>query len=337
MDYITKNQNQYKANLHCHSDLSDGNLKPEELVLAYQEHGYSVLAITDHESTYDHSHLTTPSFLLLTGYEAYIRPSADCVYDRYSQEIHLNLLAKDPHNTAIVAYDPPYCKYMSKKLAESRIHVGNLGPRKYTREYINAYIQAANETGYLVTYNHPCWSMEREEDILSYDGLFSLEIFNSQSMIGNGFECNLSLYDKFLRNGKFLYCHGADDNHNGTPFNDLMNDSFLSWTMILAPELTYPAIIDALEKGNFYASTGPVIKELTFDGTHVHLECSPVQKIYMQLSPKKSLRVYNHDGSPVTSADFEIPEEPPFVYFSIFAENGTSAHTRGFTREELGI
>ena len=39
---------------------------------------------------------------MLTGYEAYIRPSPTCEFDLFKPEIHLNLLAKDPHNTAII-------------------------------------------------------------------------------------------------------------------------------------------------------------------------------------------------------------------------------------------
>ena len=49
MDFISPGARQYKANLHCHSNLSDGRLTPEELVRAYREQGYSILAITDHE------------------------------------------------------------------------------------------------------------------------------------------------------------------------------------------------------------------------------------------------------------------------------------------------
>ena len=63
--------------------------------------------------------------------------------------------------------------------------------------------------------------MEAEEDTLSYDGCFSLEVFNTGSEKISGYECNMALYDKFLRKGKFLYVHGADDNHNKAPFGDL--------------------------------------------------------------------------------------------------------------------
>ena len=262
--YIAPGAKQYRANLHSHTNLSDGTLTPEQMVQAYQEKGYSILAITDHEAPYDHTALSTDDFLMLTGYEAYIRPSPTCEFDLFKPEIHLNLLAKDPHNTAIIGWDPNFCKYMPLEVAEhQREHKGDLGPRKYSREYIQRFIDTARASGYLVTYNHPCWSMEAEEDTLSYDGCFSLEVFNTGSEKISGYECNMALYDKFLRKGKFLYVHGADDNHNKAPFGDLMCDSFGSWTQILAEELTYPAVIRALEEGRFYATTGPEIWEDT--------------------------------------------------------------------------
>ena len=47
---LPQNANSYKANMHCHSTLSDGAQTPEELKEAYKAEGYSVLAITDHDS-----------------------------------------------------------------------------------------------------------------------------------------------------------------------------------------------------------------------------------------------------------------------------------------------
>ena len=52
---IDSKKKQYKANLHCHSVLSDGALTPEQLKEAYKAEGYSVLAITDHCRPCDHS------------------------------------------------------------------------------------------------------------------------------------------------------------------------------------------------------------------------------------------------------------------------------------------
>jgi len=337
MDYISKETNQYKANLHCHSNLSDGNLTPEELAAAYRERGDSVLAITDHEAPDDHTELTTPELLLFTGYEAYIRPSTECQLDRFGPEIHLNLLAKEPHNTTFIAYDPNFCKYMSQEAAQTRKQAGNLGPRQYTRGYIQSFIDAAREAGYLVTYNHPCWSMEDPDEVLAYDGFFSLEVYNTGSSRISGAEWNMALYDHLLRRGRFVGVHGADDNHNKHPFGHPLCDSFGAWTMILASELTYPAIVAALEAGRYYATTGPTITRLSFDGARVRLECTPAARIVMHMSPKYARNVCDPAGGMVTAAEFEIPDDAPYVSFSVLESGGRAAHTRAFRREELGL
>jgi len=335
MEFISPGSRQLKANLHCHSTLSDGHLTPEALVDAYRKAGYSVLAITDHEAPYDHSAFSTEDFLLLTGYEAYIRPSPDCVIDLFGPEVHLNLLAREPHNITFVGYDPKFCKYMPHETADSRPKAGAAGPRQYTRAYIQRFIDDARAAGYLVTYNHPCWSMEAQEDILAYDGCFSLEIFNTGSMVINGSEYNRALYDRFLRGGKYLFCHGADDNHNKYPFGHPLCDSFGAWTMILADTPDYAAVIGALERGDFYASTGPAIHSLRIEGNRAHLTCSAARRAVMHVSPKRAVSVCHEDASVVTEAEFEIPDYAPYVYFSVFAGDGTSAHTRAFRREEF--
>lgn len=94
--FISKSQNQYRANLHCHSIYSDGTMSPEELKDAYKQNGYSILAITDHEHPKNHTALSEPDFLMLTGYEAHIRQKPN--FDPSAQEIHINLFAKDPEN-----------------------------------------------------------------------------------------------------------------------------------------------------------------------------------------------------------------------------------------------
>ena len=82
---INPNKKQYKANLHCHSALSDGKKTPLELKEMYKSNGYSVLSITDHERPYCHKDLTDKDFIMLTGYEAYIRPNGG-EYNRYEKE-----------------------------------------------------------------------------------------------------------------------------------------------------------------------------------------------------------------------------------------------------------
>lgn len=337
MHYISPDAHQFKANLHSHSCLSDGKLTPEEMARAYRERGYSILAITDHEAPYDHTDLSRDDFLMLTGYEIYIRSSPKCEFDPFKPEIHINLLAKEPHNTAFVAFDPNFCKYMPAEVAAGREKRGELGPRRYEREYIRSVIREAVKAGYLVTYNHPNWSMEEPEEILHYDGILSLEIFNTGSQVMNGHEANIGLFDRMLRHGMRPFVHGADDNHNTHPFDHVLNDSFGAWTMIMAKELSYGAVIEALEKGDFYASTGPEIRELSFEGREVLLRCSNARQIIMNISPKRSPSVCAESGGVINEARFQIPDYAPYVYFTVLTADGKSAHTRAFTREELGI
>ena len=61
--------NFYKANLHCHSVISDGKLTPEELKECYMARGYSIVAYTDHAVFLPHNDLRDEHFLPLNGYE----------------------------------------------------------------------------------------------------------------------------------------------------------------------------------------------------------------------------------------------------------------------------
>ena len=68
--YLFKNdQNLYKANLHCHTNVSDGDCTPLEIKEIYKKEGYSVVAYTDHDIMVAHPELRDDDFLPLTGFE----------------------------------------------------------------------------------------------------------------------------------------------------------------------------------------------------------------------------------------------------------------------------
>ena len=136
----------------------------------YKGKGYSILAITDHESPKNHSYLNDEDFLTITGYEVYIRNNEKASYNPYGKETHINLFAKDPENEAIVCYNTAYCKYIPVEKHDQYKKVGSQETREYSVEYINKFIATAKENGYIASYNHPWWSMEDEADILAYEG-----------------------------------------------------------------------------------------------------------------------------------------------------------------------
>lgn len=337
MYLISPNKKQYKANLHSHSTMSDGSCTPEMLCTMYKNHGYSILAITDHERPYDHTALGDGDFLLLTGYEAYIRPSPTCEYDVYSPEVHLNLFARDPHNTTIICYNRVCCKYITPEEHDTLPRAGSERPREYTREYVNEFIRTAADNGYIVAYNHPYWSMESEEDILRTEGFFSMEMVNYNSYLSSRLEHNGALYDRLLTEGRRVFCHGTDDNHNRFPEGHPGFDSFGGFTMIMADSLTYEDVFSAMERGDMYSSMGPVIKSAEYKDGTLHVECSPATAVIAYTGRKHPARVLGTADSPVTSADIQIDREAKYLRISIVDSNGRWADTRGFTRAELGL
>ena len=335
MYLLSPSKKQYKANLHCHSVISDGAKTPQELKEMYKEHGYSILSITDHETPKSHSYLNDDEFLTITGYETYIRPNAECKYDVYDKEIHINLFARDPENEAIICYNPKYCKYITDEEKEKLIKVGSQKTREYSIEYINELIKTAKENGYIAAYNHPWWSMEDEADVLAYEGFFSMEMCNYGSYLSGRLEYNAALYDKMLLNGKRIFCHSADDNHNRATIDAPDWDSFGGFTMIMPKSFTYASVIEAMETGEMYSSMGPVFNEVSMEGNKIHIECSEVQQIMVFTGSKAPKRKYAPHGETITSADFEIDDRAKFVRVSVVDQYGRFADTRGFFRDEL--
>lgn len=337
MYLISPLKKQYKANLHCHSTFSDGKKTPEELKAMYKAAGYSILAITDHETPKNHSYLTDEDFMMITGYEAYIRKSADCRYDVYGNEIHINLFARAPENETIVCFNPAYCKYISDEKKALYKKAGSTRPREYSVEYINEFVKTAKEAGYLAAYNHPWWSMESEADIMAYEGFFSMEMCNYSSYLISRLEYSAALYDKLLLAGKKIFCHSSDDNHNVKPEGDPEFDSFGAFTYIMPESFTYDGIIEAMENGRMYSSMGPVFKEISLDGNKVHIECSEVQEIRVFTGSKAPKRKFAPVGETITQADFEIDDRAKFVRVSVVDKYGKFADTRGFSRYETGF
>ena len=66
-----------------------------------------------------------------------------------------------------------------------------------------------------------------------------------------------------------------------------------------------------MEKGEMYASMGPVFNEITFDGENLHIECSPARHIFAYTGSKPPRHLHTLPGEEVTSADFVIDPRAP--------------------------
>jgi len=303
----------YKANLHCHTTLSDGCLTPEEIKKEYTAREYAIVAFTDHNRFVGHNELTDAGFLALNGYEADISDN-DEPDGYYRRCYHFNCFAADKGERAAVVPLPAY-KDM---------------------DGINAWLKRCGDAGFLVCYNHPYWSLQTLDDYRALKGLFASEIFNFGAYHLDGLDGNQTqVYDTLLRLGNRIGCVAADDNHNNHAFGHPLNDSFGGWVMVKAEKLNYEAVISAFKKGNYYASAGPAIESLYVEDNIVTIVCSEAVRISCTTAGRHG-QVANAVGSErLTQATFSI--HPSDVYFrlEVMDERGDRANSRAYFLDEL--
>lgn len=317
----------YKANLHCHTTVSDGKMTPEEIKEAYKSQGYSVVAFTDHNVLIPHPELADAQFLPLNSYELDVNEQGT----GSMKTCHMCLIATDPDNTT------PVCFHRSKYITKNAVNYAsqvNYDPsepdyeREYSAECINDIMQKAREKGFFVTYNHPTWSWETYAEYGAYNYMHAMEVFNSECEVIGCFEYNEKAYEDLLRDGKRIYCVATDDTHSREAM-------FGGFTMIKADKLEYKAITDAMVNGDFYASQGPEIHNLWFENGVVHIDCSDVKEIRFNTGVRKRKRIVAGEGETLNSAEFEIVPDCGYVRVTIKDANGKYAYTNAYFTDEL--
>lgn len=333
----------YKANLHCHSNLSDGNLTPEELKQAYKSHGYSILAITDHDGFFDHTDLNDDEFIAINAYEMEIEslPDQGEGFDKVVCT-HLNFYARDPQNMKRVCYDPEFYHHKftwcwNEELRSKIQYIGDRYVPEYTPECINEIIETANNNGFIVCLNHLQWSIEPYENFSRYKGMFATEIFNTGSYKSGIPENDEYLYDTLLRLDNKIFCIAADDNHNSYPLDSVYSDSFGGYVMIKADTLEYTSVFNALEKGDFYSSLGPEINSLYIEDGKIYIETSDASIIRLVTGNRYSQYRQAPLGESINSAEFDLRRISKYFRIEVQDVYGKKAYTNAYFIDELDI
>lgn len=313
----------YKVNMHNHTTLSDGKHSPEQVKQIYKDAGYSAVAFTEHTHLHDVSHLTDGDFIAITSYEMAFINHDETPFNLYegkprvpshSEHVHLNLYSRDPHNTNIIDLAPIKEKYGA-----------------FSVDTFNEAIRQAKEQGFLVCYNHPTWSLNTYPLYSQLRGLDALEIINGASNRSSDYDYVPQVYDQMARAGIRINCVAGDDNHNKLHL-------FQAWTTVKTDELSYDSILDAIERGNCYATDGPEIYELYIEDDTVTIKCSDAYGIfYTSAGRGKQCRLDETYENPINSATFKI--DPDGYYFRITVRDarGHHAHTRIYYLDELGM
>lgn len=326
----------FKANLHCHSTVSDGRLSPEEIKKAYMEKGYSIVAYTDHDVLIPHPELAEENFLPLNGFEVEINePGKSDFCD--TKTCHICYIALEPDNLIMPFYHRTEYLFGNSVNYRHLVKFDESKPdyiREYNGECISDMIKQGRDNGFFVTYNHPRWSMENYDQYMSYNGMNAMEICNYGCWINGYGDYNEREYDDMLTGGKKIFCIATDDNHNVHPLDSKNSDSFGGFTMIKAEKLEYSTITDALLRGDFYASQGPEIYDLWVEDGNVHITCSDCESIIMTTGRRNRKVVYNV-GKGLTEAVFPYVDKDIYFRITVTDKCGLHANTNAYFVDEL--
>lgn len=223
----------YRGNTHTHTLNSDGDSAPDDVVRWYREQRYHFLVLTDHNyitsvDGLNALHGADEKFIIIKGEE---------VSDRFGEKpIHVNGLnvaqLVQPQGGGSVA------------------------------ETIQRNVDAVRAASGVPHINHPNfqWAITAEDlKKVRNDKLF--EIFNGHPEVhnegGGGSPGLEEMWDDILSSGKLLYGIAVDDAHHfKQPWSPAASRPGRGWVMVRAERLEPAAILDAMERGDFYASTG---------------------------------------------------------------------------------
>ena len=302
--YLLPKGNYYKANLHCHTTLSDGDFSPEEIKKLYQKNGYSIVAFSDHEKLIPHPELEDENFIPLTAVEyMWNEPGIPWPGPR---SYHFNFIAKDKTKDTFVEFK-----------------------REYFIPTVAKLLKDAKKDGFLCQYNHPRWSMQQDTDFLNLWDLDLFEVFNNAGEIDLFCGDGEHEYTQFCRGGGRCIPVATDDTHT-------KQHLFGGATYIFAEEFNYDNVIDSLEKGNCYASTVPIFKDLYIEDGKIHIACSDVMAVNLLTDGRNHCVKSSKDRiDDINEVTFTLPKFKDFLRVRIIDSMGRKAITRAYYKEEL--
>ncbi len=331
---LPQRERYFKTAMHIHTDVSDGFWTPEELKACFKEHGFSCVAFSDHNLIVDHSDLNDEDFLALTSYEMTMKDNNPNGW--HAKHLHINVTAKRPDHLWQAAM--PQYFYKNSPLYRDKVEIVDK-PMEFTMEAINEFVADSNAKGFLCTYNHPDSRTVGDEDMV-LTGFWGIEVFNYDAYHCGNPSYNDAKFQRMLLRGENVFPIISDDCHSRKSFRG-------SGLWVGARELTYEAMIEALEKGDFYATNGPKIHSLMLDDEgFLHVECTEVMQAsllshhnFMQMQPPYG------EKAPVTEVKFDINKwlgsitdedrDRAFLRLVLTDAAGKKAYTRAYWWNDL--
>ncbi|WP_375584891.1 PHP domain-containing protein [Cyclobacterium xiamenense] len=345
---VPESKNWYKGNLHTHSYWSDGDEFPEIIMRWYKENGYQFVALSDHNIFQEGEKWVTirQDSMYRNAFRNYLNDYGDSWvrYEEKGDTLRVQLktfaeyapLYEEEERFLMLPAEEISAGYEGKPL---HLNVTNLDQLIQPREggsvvevlqnNINAVLEQRKQSGkpMMVHINHPNfrWAITLE-DMIRLKGERFFEVYNGHPAVNNLGDSTRIGYEEmwdfiniaYLEKGQpLLFGLATDDSHSYHEQSAKLANAGRGWVMVKAEALAAGALIEALEQGDFYASTGVELEKVHFADNKLEIRAVPKEGVRYTLefigckNGEKETRVLKTVRD--NAATFEVEEDLLFV------------------------
>jgi len=298
----------WKGNLHTHSFWSDGDDFPEMIADWYKRHGYHFLSLSEHNVLSEGDRWLN----LTKDREEILRKYRDRFGDRWVEQretprgtqVRLKPLAEfrnlleEPGKFLLIPGEE-----ITHRCGLFPVHMNAINLRDVIKpingpsvaESVVVNLRQVHEqrkkTGWLtlVSLNHPNFGWGINAEDMLCEELRFFEVFNGHPSVRNyGDKTHASverMWDIILatRLGKLklpiVYGLATDDAHSYHTMAVGKPNPGRGWIMLRAPYLSAEGVVRAMEAGDFYLSSGVMLKDIRHSGKKLTVAIEPTQGV----------------------------------------------------------
>ena len=294
----------YKGNLHTHSYWSDGDEFPEVIMDWYKSHDYQFVALSDHNTLAegDKWKVIPQNSIFQDAFENYLQSyGSEWVNYKIDSSDHTQVKLKtykeykgkfeEADKFLIIQSEEITDHFDGKPLHMNATNIqtkidaqGGNSVVDVLQNNIDAVIKQRDELDIpmMAHINHPNFGYALElEDMIALKNEQFFEVYNGHHMVNNsGDSTHMSTENMWdfiniayiEKNKPIMYGLATDDSHHYHTKGRDWSNAGRGWIEVRAESLSPKSLIDAMEAGDFYASTGVELKELTIDNNRIAVE-----------------------------------------------------------------
>jgi len=321
----------YRGNIHTHSLWSDGDDYPEMIAQWYRDRDYQFLCFTDHNTLATTERWSDvlknkggqPAFAELK------RQFPDRWIDQRTingrTEVRLKTFPEiadrfnKPEEFLVIQGEEITDRYKNLPVHMNATNIQSLIPPLHgdsvfatMQNNVNAVIAQRERTKQpmLIHLNHPNFGYGvTAEDLMRVRGENFFEVYNGHPGVKNsGDKQHASterIWDIMLTRRiseldlPLMYGLATDDGHNYHNIPSRASEPGRGWIMVLAGGLTPASLIESLEHGRFYASSGVALQRITSSTTHLEVAVAASQDVTYTIEFLGTRKGYDRGHQPV--------------------------------------